>query len=528
MKYLIVLLGYCIPFLLQADDAWHQLHLYMWAQYNQLHQHFDRSAQAYQHLIPSKNQYIYTGYLSYLYQTNQFAKIISLVPTLDYHIQNYKDNQLILIQSLQHINHGDKAHLLLLKLVCQHPTNSDVVLLTLQSLVQMQHYQQALSIIDTFLEQTQDVARKNFVFYFIKAQIFLQQNLLDKALENIQKSLDLQPNFDQGWLIGGMIQEQQKRLPQALEYYTHYLSLIGTHNAMEQHIKQLQTVVALEKKQSSAKLNELLATRSYQAASNLLLSLITPQAPWEEKKLLIKLLAKANTMDLLHERIQGWIKQDKKMVMPLLYSILKNHFDSSLFELFQEHATELAQQLLVLHLSLKNNLDAQVRLTMIDRLLSTVQEPKARAQLWYYQALSLYQQKKWQECTNALRQGLREFQHYLPLINLEAYYAIRNAHYDYAHNLIKVLEYHDPYNNSYNDTKAYLYYKQKDYRNALSILAGLPHSNYYTCKHCAKTLYALNRVEQAHHMLTAALHHTEQEHQQLKIKSLLKKWTLNE
>ena len=97
----------------------------------------------------------------------------------------------------------------------------------------------ALQIIDKLLNNVSSQSNF-FIFHFMKAQLYVQLNQLDKALDSVKKSLDMHNAFDQGWLMRATIEEALGQVNNAIAGYTNFLKLTQQPNQqVAQHLMQL-------------------------------------------------------------------------------------------------------------------------------------------------------------------------------------------------------------------------------------------------------------------------------------------------
>ncbi|MBD3272749.1 tetratricopeptide repeat protein [Candidatus Dependentiae bacterium] len=188
--------------------------------------------------------YFYDRYIRFLYSTNQFDKIINLDQKIK---DSFKDNleiQKIFAQSYFYTGKGVKADLFLDKLTQKYPQDLQLSYFKAVNFIKKGDLKKALSYIEKCIKNP-DLESKHFLFYFLASKVYAQQNNNEKALEYIKKSLELFPDFERGWLLKALIEEQQGKIEQAISGYKRFLDIVGNDQAVE---KQLVKLLFIEKR----------------------------------------------------------------------------------------------------------------------------------------------------------------------------------------------------------------------------------------------------------------------------------------
>lgn len=217
--------------------------LYLKASYLHARGQIKEAAHAFQALLEhNPPSYVYDGYLTLLFDIGQFQKIISLVETQEKLfkrvLKNNLDLQLLVAQSYIHLNQDQKASTLLVALAKNHPENAQIAYYAAVALLKSGQLVQAHQFIDGCLNNP-DLQAKHFLFYFLKSKICMSQNNMPQALAHIEKSLEKFPKFDRGWLLRGMLMEQQGKINEAIKGYKNFLDLVGRDMMVEKQLIQL-------------------------------------------------------------------------------------------------------------------------------------------------------------------------------------------------------------------------------------------------------------------------------------------------
>ena len=126
-----------------------------------------------------------------------------------------------------------------LKLANQFKTDQTIAFQAANIYMRRKEPENAIATIDSLLNNS---PRKpnNFIFHFLKSQIYVQLNNKEKALESIKACLAMQPRFDKGWLLLALLEEQAGRLGEAIKGYTTFLeTTTGGNHDIERHLLQL-------------------------------------------------------------------------------------------------------------------------------------------------------------------------------------------------------------------------------------------------------------------------------------------------
>lgn len=217
--------------------------LYLKASYLHARGKVKEATATYQSLLEhNPPSYVYDGYLTLLFDMGQFQAIIGLVEKKEAPIQRILkhnlDLQLIVAQSYIHVNQDQKAGIMLTKLAKEHPDNVQIAYYAAVALLKGNQAAKATEFIDTCLAN-QSLQSKHFLFYFLKSKIYLAQQNLPQALSCIEKSLEKFPKFDRGWLLKGMLMEQQGKVTEAISGYKSFLDIVGRDAMVEKQLIQL-------------------------------------------------------------------------------------------------------------------------------------------------------------------------------------------------------------------------------------------------------------------------------------------------
>jgi predicted Zn-dependent protease len=498
-----------------ASNSVDCLHNYLWANYNHFAGNISRAQNWYAKLFSTNNSiYTYKGYLNFLADTKQFKQIADLMPQIQKKFNNDADIQLIFANALEKTNHGNQADNHIIMLSQTFKTHAEISFRAAQTYIKRKEPENALLTIDAFLNNTPRKAN-NFVFYFLKTQIYMFLSQFTQALENIQKCLEMHPQFDKGWLLCASLYEKEGKLKEALSGYATFLELSGGNKEIEKHLCNLML-----KYKSLEDNNHILLSHTISIDNALILfkqqrypqalahinSCITQQPHNNECKLLkIQILSAMQDFKQAAETITTWISADPKNDMwpKSLYLLAHNGMPrTQIIEAFNTILTKTPDNLWC-------NLycgDVCLRTTQHDRAtqyltnaLSCTMNDAIRAKTLYQLAILSYEHGDHYTMHTHLENAHTVTPDNPHINNALAYYwATKGKDLTKAHTFINKALVTDNTNPYFLDTHAVILYKERKYEEAHNILANLAICNNGTMLlHLAKVHYALNNKENA-------------------------------
>ncbi len=217
------------------------LHCSWWADYNQFGKNPQVAYQWYKKFLDDEQRpgYMYKGLLHLLQQTNNNSQIILLMPSIEPSFAHDTEAQLLFAQALQQAGHQNAADKKFIQLLDKAKDNQQVAFQAAQVFLRKKEPENALQTIKDYLSSTPGNP-SNFIFHFLEAQIYLGMNKKQEALASIEKSLDLQPSFDKGWLMLALLHEQDDQLKKAIKEYTTFLEISDAPSLqIQEHILRL-------------------------------------------------------------------------------------------------------------------------------------------------------------------------------------------------------------------------------------------------------------------------------------------------
>lgn len=217
-----------------------QVHSYFWANYTQFRGQKKQASHWYQGMMADNPPlHSYLGYIHHLEEAGNHQKIVELYPKIEALVQDNPKIQLIYALALAQTGKMQESDAELVRLQGKFKGEKEIAFYTANKYLRTKEPENALSVIDDFLKVAPR-RPQNFVFYFLKSQVYAQLDKYNEALENVKEALQLYPQFDKGWLFLALLEEQAGKIEQAIQGYTSYLEHTTEPNkSIEQHLMQL-------------------------------------------------------------------------------------------------------------------------------------------------------------------------------------------------------------------------------------------------------------------------------------------------
>lgn len=216
------------------------MHNYLWANYNQFRGNNEQASAWYQRVFETNpSLHSYRGYLYHLDEAGKYQEIVDLFPKIKDSVAEDSKIQLIHALALSQVGRATASDEELIRLQAKFKGDKEITFYTANTYLRTKEPENALSVIDDFLKVSPR-RPQNFIFYFMKSQIYSQLNKFDDALANIKQALQLHPQFDKAWLLLALLEEQAGKVKEAIQGYTSYLEITTEPNKnIEQHLLQL-------------------------------------------------------------------------------------------------------------------------------------------------------------------------------------------------------------------------------------------------------------------------------------------------
>lgn len=511
----------------------------MWGCYHQLNDNHETARECFSVLIqqPNPSPHIYSGYLQHLFKTKQFQEIIKIFPSVKDKLAENVDTHLLYIKSLELASKQQQADSYTLEIYERFKTHAEIVYGTCTAHIRRNNLQKALTILNNYLNEVQEKPL-HFLFYFMKAQILFAMRHIDKAQDAIKKALELNPGFEQGWLLSSFLHELRGDIESAINGYQHFLELNSSDQLVQQQLalllfKSHQAGLYSFKKNFEQALH-LYNNKHYEAALEACNNCLAAEKNFEPAHILkIEILCilkqPKEAIAHIHALIQTY--PDNETWYRSLFLLFKTGIEQDLIIKTLVAITHKfsANQLPVLYLAdfyIKKKDHPQAEHYLL-KALNLCNDTNIKAKSVHQLTLMYFHQGRYQDL------GLL-FEKYTALITLHPalansaayYYATKGKNLDRAQSLLANALKQEPDNPHYLDTQAVIWYKQKDFARAHALLDKLAVktvNDFFIHKHKAKILKAQGLTQEAMQAIKTALNLQAPSHEQASCKKLLSK-----
>lgn len=496
-------------------------------------------------LVSDPSPYAYKGYVKFLSQTGNAQSVVKIYEQHKDNFANDETVQLIFAQALESLDRESEALELLASLVDKFKKNAKIALYTAQMYMKKQEFTKALNIIDTYLNAAPKTPN-NYIFYFLKAQIYTQKDDPHNALLFVQKSLKAYPQFDKGWLMYAALKEQAGHLQEAINGYTTFLRQTNRPNFSIQ--KYLMNLV-FRQKTLEQQTNNLLADKTLLEQSLLLFKNKQYEQAIEKADECITQDPKNTEAKLLKVQIYTSMHQYKKAAKVIEAFAIDDPENDTWYQALhllcrsglsypkaikilaaieQKHPKVLNCHLYLCDLFTRDKQYTRA-IDQHNKALAITSDATLQARLYFNLAIIQYQQKNYTPMLTALKEVQKREASFLPALNLEAYYyATKGKQLDTAKKLVAKALKKDPKNPHYLDTQAVILYKEKKYDQAHKLLQKLAQAEPHDAtimKHLAKVQFKMGNKDQARTILSQATLCADAQEKKA-CESLLKRWKL--
>ncbi|MFH1461927.1 MAG: tetratricopeptide repeat protein [bacterium] len=191
-----------------------------------------------------KSTYFYDRFIRFLFLANQFDRIVNLDQKIKDSFKDDLEIQKIFAQSYFYLGKNVQADVFLEKLIKEYPQDMQLSYFRAVSFIERKELDKALSFINECLKNP-ELESKYFLFHFLASKVYLQKEDTQKSLGEINKSIKLYPEFEKGWLLKALLEEQQGKIEQAITGYKKFLDIVGQDESVE---KQLVRLLFTEKR----------------------------------------------------------------------------------------------------------------------------------------------------------------------------------------------------------------------------------------------------------------------------------------
>lgn len=471
--------------IIHTDFKVDDLHCSFWANYNGFNQKPTIAFGWYKKFLCKNNLpgYMYRGLLHLFQQTNNVQQIISLMPHIEESFKDDTEIQLLFIKSLQQAGLQTTADERIIKLLETQKDNQELAFHAAQVYLRRKEPENALQTINDYLAHAPE-RLNNFIFYFLKAQIYMLMDNKQEAIIQLQKSLDIHPSFDKGWLMFGMLHEQLGKMQQAIKGYTTFLEVSESPLPhIQEHLLRLmfkQKIAEAQGQKTSINLScfeqalLLFKQKKYRQALEKIDDCLLKEPRDNDGKVL-----KAQILNAMQQTEQAlnqcchWISSDAHngLWLELAHLIAtQEHKEHYLIDQLRAIQSKQPQHLNVaLYLADLYARTEQVNqaTTQHKRAYQLTSDTGMRAKILAHLAILYYDYDMIDQMEHLAKQAETLQHHFAPLHNVVAYwYATQGNNFLRAQALIDNALAQEPRNPFYIDTQAMIFFKQEQYAQA--------------------------------------------------------------
>lgn len=504
-----------------TDTQAHNYLLYLWGTYNQIRNNNEIAQQCFETILANDGPiYVYLSYLQHLFDNKNYKDIVDCIPKIGSHLDNDVNVQLLLIKSFEATSQYSLADKKIAAALPKFSTHPEICYAATISYMRNNKPAESLKVINNFLENTAEKPM-HFIFYFLKAQLYLNIQKYEEAQHNIEKCLALNPNFEQGWLLSGLLNELKGDASTAIDNYKNVLHLVGHNKNVEAQI--LQLLIKQKYAQSSTgyqqKINAALLAyqeKNFDKALGLVEQCLRSNPAQQSAKLLkIDILCAQGkpeqALEIIYNFIQQSAGQEQELWFRSLHLLHQNGVEQNkiinlLQQVEHDNPTNIPCLLYLADLYLKRH-DTEATF-YLKKLLTLVDNAELQAKLFYQLAIIYFENNNFKELSEIINKGLMTQTNFPPLMNISAYYfATKGKNLKLAQELISKVLRKDKNNPHYLDTQALIWCKAGKNAEALKLLANLTHkapNDFFIHKHLSKAYYKQGNRAKALNILLKA------------------------
>lgn len=498
----VAIMIFSIALTLECVEA-DKLHNYFWANYNQFRGNKEQASTWYQGMFDNNPPiHTYPGYIHHLDEMGNHQKIVEIYPTIEAGVQDNPKIQLIYALALEQVGRTNAADEQLVKLQSKFKGDKEIAFYTANKYLRSKEPENALTVIDDYLKTTQR-RPQNFIFYFMKSQIYTQLNKNEEALASIKQALQLHPQFDKGWLLLALLEEQAGKIQEAIQGYTSYLETTTEPNKnIEQHLLQLALKQELAQKNSRTAILdrpcfEKAAAQFERKQYRQALSTLNECLKENPKNVDLRLL-KLRTLIAMEQQSEAiqtlaqWIGEspNEEMWYKTLHLLVRScgrahEAIAALKKIDQQSSKALLPALYIADLALRSQ-DNHLAQLYLNRALERTQQTALQVKILFQLGLTYFHMHDQKRMGDVLERAHAIDPNFIPATNLLAYHYTRcTKDHERAQRLISIALQKYPNNVHLLDTQATIYANQNKHEQAKEIRSILA-ANSTRCPGCER------------------------------------------
>lgn len=436
-----------------------------------------------------KSIYFYDMFIRFLFSINRFSRIVSLHEKLQAKFKNNVDIQKIFAQAYFYVGKEVTADLYLDKLTKKYPDDLQLLYFRATSLIKSGKLDKALDFVKKCIKN-KNLESKHFLFYFLASKIYMQKNMIKDSLKFVNKSLELFPDFEKGWLLKSVIKEQQGQAKEAITGYKRFLNIVGHDESVEKELVRLlfvekrfkEATDILEKIKSKtpsqkfdlALINWRIGKHKY--ALEVLNKIIKGNSKFEPAKFLkIEILVSTNHKKEALDFLKIWLEKEPNNIGLLKVLLLlrragvnRNSIINVLISINKVKSTEAVISALIdLYFE---KYDYKKVLFYCKKLFKITKDLSLKSKILFQTAYIHFANGNKSKVENILLKALKYKPVYPSLYNLLAYvYAQKNKNLEVALRYVNLALKKSPNLYYYIDTKGYILFKMGKIKDAIHL-----------------------------------------------------------
>jgi len=472
---------------------------YMKAHAEESRGEYNQAKQTIRSIIDSGGSvYAHEMLLRILQEANDHNAIIELMPEIGETFESDPDIQLIFALALARAGKQKESDNLLIKLSQQFGLNPDIVFHAVQVFLRRKEPADALAVLERILNDSTKQINQH-LFRFLKAQVHIFTHDYQKALAELDTSLEKNPYFERAILLRALILEQQGKVSDAKKGYEAYLELTGNADEqVRQHLHELNQRQNMHRPTHRSphpphkgirimyttapnhfqKAAVLFKNKQYALAqSNINKHLQSYPNDVGAKLLKLQTYVAAHKGDTAIKTVVEWINQEPnteiwhQTLHLLSYSGIPRH---KVIEAFESIHTKYPHNVLAImylaNLYLRANNAAKAS-SYLHTAYKACTDDSIKAKILFQIGVMAYENSAYHELATLVKQAEALQTEFAPLQNLMSYYyATHGGNLKKAQTILQKVLQHNPDNAHYLDTKGVILYKQRKYKEAQSLL----------------------------------------------------------
>ena len=362
------------------------------------------------------------SYIKLLFDSHNFGKVLKKT---EKKFSSDSNMQMLRAQSFLMIGNNASAEPILKKIAHDKPNDLGATYQYTVCLMRQNKTQDALKTLNSFLDENTQ-SPQHAMLYLLKSKNFLMQNDSKKALDAINKSLEIYPRFSESIRLKSILLQQMDKVEEAISSFKDYLNLVNNPEAEQQLLNMMIRHKKYSLLSEQIKKSRITSADFFHTLGNGLISLQEKQTahdafskacsinPNHTKSWIaqIDLIDKQEKKEELEAILTAWIKasSQRSEVIKMLAELHQKHFSTKemIQYLAQLHEKEIstAETLSFLVDLYYENENYQKGLDTVEQLFSFTLHPPVHATVLFNKAYAHWMLNNREECIPSLEKAL--------------------------------------------------------------------------------------------------------------------------